>query len=76
MSNIIETNKAVATHFIETFINNDDWDTDREVVAPNYVFHHPVGGTVQARATNLVDCDREWDGAEGAWRDSKRTFKY
>jgi hypothetical protein len=43
MNSTIETNKATATRFIEAF-NTADWDTVREVVAPNYVFHHPVGG--------------------------------
>jgi hypothetical protein len=41
MNNTIERNKAAATRFIEGF-NTDDWDTVREVVAPNYVLTHPV----------------------------------
>jgi len=45
--------KVVATQFIEAF-NTDDWDTVRQVVAPNYVFHHPVGGTVEAGPEGMV----------------------
>ncbi|UCC58179.1 MAG: ester cyclase [Candidatus Bathyarchaeum sp.] len=57
------TNRAVATRFIEAF-NTDDWDTVREVVAPNYVFHHPVGGTVQAGPEGMV----------AAWSDFKSSL--
>jgi predicted ester cyclase len=53
MNNSIEENKITATRFIEAF-NTDDWDTVREVVAKNYVFHHPVGGTVQAGPEGMV----------------------
>jgi len=53
MNNTIETNKVTATRFIEGF-NTDDWDTVREVVAPNYVFHHPSGGTVHAGPEGMV----------------------
>jgi predicted ester cyclase len=60
MSKLTETNKAVATRFIEAF-NTDDWDTVREVVAPSYVFHHPVGGTVHAGPEGMV----------AAWSDFK-----
>jgi len=66
MSKITETNKAVATRFIEAF-NTDDWDTVREVVAPNYVFHHPVGGTVQAGPEGMVAA---WSGFKVALPDS------
>jgi predicted ester cyclase len=48
-----EFNKAVATRFIEGF-NNDDWDAVRGVVAPGFVFHHPVGGTVEAGPEGMV----------------------
>ena len=47
MNTEIEKNKEIATRFIRAF-NTDDWDTVREVVAPNYTFHHPIGGMVQA----------------------------
>jgi len=40
-------NKTTATRFIHAF-NDDDWATVREVVAPDFVFHHPVGGSVEA----------------------------
>jgi predicted ester cyclase len=66
MSSISETNKAVATRFIEAF-NTDDWDTVREVVAPNYVFHHPVGGTVQAGPEGMV---KAWSDFKAALPDS------
>jgi len=46
-------NKMTATRFIEAF-NTDDWDTVRDVVAPDYVFHHPLGGTVQAGPEGMV----------------------
>ena len=49
----IEKNKEIATRFIHAF-NTDDWDTVREVVAPNYAFHHPIGGTVQAGPEGMV----------------------
>ena len=60
MNSTIEKNKATATRFIEAF-NTADWDTVREVVTPNYVFHHPVGGTVQAGPGGMV----------AAWSDFK-----
>jgi predicted ester cyclase len=41
-----EVNALAATRFIEVF-NNDDWDTLPEVVAPDFVLHHPMGGTMQ-----------------------------
>lgn len=53
MSDIIKINKAVATRYIEAF-NTDDWATVREVVAPNFVYHHPDGGTVQAGPEGMV----------------------
>ena len=55
-----QAHQATATRFIEAF-NTDDWDTVREVVAEGYVFHHPVGGTVQAGPEGMV----------GAWSDFK-----
>lgn len=47
------TNMATAARFIEGF-NNDDWDAVREVVAPDFVFHHPLGGTVEAGPEGMV----------------------
>lgn len=44
---IQQANRATAIRFIEAF-NTDEWDTVREIVAPGFVFHHPIGGTVQA----------------------------
>ncbi len=46
-------NKATAVRFIHGF-NDDDWDTVREVVAPGFVFHHPLGGTVEAGPEGMV----------------------
>ncbi|MFC1969719.1 ester cyclase [Chloroflexota bacterium] len=51
-------NKISATRFIEAF-NTDDWETVRDVVVPDYVFHHPVGGTVQAGPEGMVEA---WSG--------------
>ena len=53
MNNISENQKAVATQFIEAF-NTNDWDIVRKVVAPDYVYHHPIGGTVQAGPEGMV----------------------
>ena len=66
MNSTIETSKATATRFIEAF-NTADWDTVREVVAPNYVFHHPVGGTVQAGPEGMVAA---WSDFKAALPDS------
>ena len=49
----IEKQKEIATRYIHAF-NNDDWDTVREVVAPNFTFHHPMGGTIQAGPEGMV----------------------
>jgi predicted ester cyclase len=59
----IEKNKEIATRFIHAF-NTDDWDTVREVVAPNYTFHHPIGGNVQAGPEGMV----------GVWSDFKASL--
>ena len=48
-----EANKAAAALFIRGF-NDDDWDAVREVVAPGFVFHHPLGGTVEAGPDGMV----------------------
>jgi steroid delta-isomerase-like uncharacterized protein len=61
-----KTNKAVAVRFIEAF-NDDGWDTVREVVASNYVFHHPMGGTVQAGPEGMVSA---WSGFKASLPDS------
>jgi len=63
MDNTIKKNKETATHYIEAF-NTDDWDTVRDVVAPNFVFHHPIGGTVQAGQEGMV----------GVWSDFKASL--
>jgi predicted ester cyclase len=48
-----EANKVAATRFIHGF-NDNDWDAVREVVAPGFVFHHPLGGTVEAGPEGMV----------------------
>jgi predicted ester cyclase len=50
----INKNKETATRYIEAF-NTNNWNTVREVVSPNFVFHHPIGGTVQAGPEGMVD---------------------
>ena len=47
LTDIQSANKATAARFVGAF-NHDDWDTVREVVADGFVFHHPIGGTVEA----------------------------
>jgi predicted ester cyclase len=60
------TNKAAATCFIEAF-NTDNWDSVREVVAPNFVLHHPVPGTVQLGPEGMVGV---WSHFKAALPDS------
>jgi predicted ester cyclase len=62
MADRLEAHKGTATRFIEAF-NTDDWDTVREVVAEGYVFHHPVGGTVQAGPEGMVGVWSEFKSA-------------
>jgi steroid delta-isomerase-like uncharacterized protein len=50
--------KATAVRFIHGF-NDNDWDTVRDVVASGFVFHHPVGGTVEAGPEGMVST---WSG--------------
>lgn len=52
-TDIPSANKVTAARFIGAF-NHDDWDTVREVVADNFVFHHPIGGTVEAGPEGMV----------------------
>ena len=66
MVDSIEANKITAIRFIEAF-NTDDWDTVREVVAEDYVFHHPVGGTIQAGPEGMVAA---WSGFKASLPDS------
>jgi steroid delta-isomerase-like uncharacterized protein len=65
-SEIEKANMATAVRFIEAF-NDDGWDTVREVVASNYVFHHPMGGTVQAGPEGMVSA---WSGFKASLPDS------
>jgi predicted ester cyclase len=61
-----ETNRITATRFIEAF-NSNGWDTVREVVAPNYVLHHPIGGTIQAGPEGMVQV---WSGFKASLPDA------
>ena len=45
--------KPPAVRFIHGF-NDDDWETVREIVAPGFVFHHPLGGTLKAGPDGMV----------------------
>lgn len=58
LTSVEQANKAAAIRFIEGF-NNDDWDAVRDVVAEDYLFHHPLGGTVHAGPEGMV---RTWAG--------------
>ena len=60
-------NKVTAARFVEAF-NNDDWDTVREVVADTFVFHHPIGGTVEAGPEGMV---ATWAGFKRLSPDSR-----
>jgi steroid delta-isomerase-like uncharacterized protein len=53
LTDIQSANKATAARFIGAF-NHDDWDTVRDVVADGFVFHHPIGGTVEAGPEGMV----------------------
>ncbi len=53
MTSISETNRAAATRFIEGF-NTDDWEAVREVVATDFVLHHPIGGTNQLGPEGMI----------------------
>ncbi|MFC1927837.1 ester cyclase, partial [Chloroflexota bacterium] len=63
---IQETNRITATRFIEAF-NSNNWDTVREVVASDYVLHHPIGGTIQAGPEGMVQV---WSSFKAALPDS------
>jgi predicted ester cyclase len=54
MNNIIIKNKETATRYIKAF-NTDDWDTVRKVVASDFTFHHPIGGTVKAGPEGMIE---------------------
>ena len=53
LADIERANKATAARFVRAF-NHDDWDAVREVVADSFVFHHPIGGTVEAGPEGMV----------------------
>jgi predicted ester cyclase len=53
MNDINKNYKVIATQFIEAF-NTNDWETVRKVVSSNYLFHHPIGGTVHAGPEGMI----------------------
>lgn len=53
LSDVELANKVTAARFIDAF-NHDDWDVVREIVADGFVFHHPIGGTVEAGPEGMV----------------------
>ncbi len=53
LAELERANKVTAARFVEAF-NHDDWDTVRAVVADGFVFHHPIGGTVEAGPEGMV----------------------
>jgi predicted ester cyclase len=53
MNKNMKANKAAASRFIDAF-NTDDWAVVSEVVAPDFVLHHPVGGTIQLGPQGMV----------------------
>jgi len=61
-----EANRITAMRFIGAF-NTDGWDAVRQVVAPNYVLHHPIGGTIQAGPEGMI---RTWSDFKAALPDS------
>ena len=62
----LEALKATATRFIHGF-NDNDWDAVRDVVAGGFLFHHPVGGTVEAGPEGMVST---WAGFKALSPDS------
>jgi steroid delta-isomerase-like uncharacterized protein len=66
LTDLERANKITAARFVEAF-NNDDWDTVREVVADYFVFHHPIGGTVNAGPEGMV---ATWAGFKNLSPDS------
>ena len=53
LAELERANKVTAARFVEAF-NHDDWDSVRAVVADGFVFHHPIGGTVEAGPEGMV----------------------
>ena len=53
LANLQRANEAAAERFVQAF-NHDDWAAVREVVADGFVFHHPIGGTVEAGPEGMV----------------------
>lgn len=62
----MEKNKELATRFIHAF-NTNDWDAVREVVAQNFVLHHPMGGTIQLGPEGMIEV---WSHFKAALPDS------
>ncbi len=64
--NTMDRNKPAAIRFIEVF-NTDAWDTLPEVVAPDFVLHHPMGGTMQLGPEGM---EKVWSHFKAALPDS------
>ncbi|MGZ8691054.1 MAG: ester cyclase [Aeromicrobium sp.] len=62
----LEALKETASRFIHGF-NDNDWDAVRDVVASGFLFHHPVGGTVEAGPEGMVST---WAGFKALSPDS------
>ena len=54
MKDTSEKHKIVVTQFIKAF-NTEKWDIVLKVVSPDYVYHHPIGGTVQAGPEGSIE---------------------
>lgn len=65
MTNMVE-NKAKTARFVEAF-NTNDWDSVREVVAPTFVLHHPVGGDTRLGAEGMITV---WNEFKASFTDS------
>lgn len=58
LPDVQQANKVLTVRYIEAF-NHDDWDAVHQVVAPEFVFHHPIGGTVEAGPDGMASV---WSG--------------
>jgi predicted ester cyclase len=53
LADVQSANKVTAARFVGAF-NHDDWDVVRAIVGDGFVFHHPIGGTVEAGPEGMV----------------------
>ena len=67
MDSTLQINKAAATRFIEGF-NTSDWHAVREVLAPDFLLHHPIGGTQRLGPEGMVTVWADFKaGLPDAW---------